>query len=95
LERQPVDLIVAALDTSPQGSAALVSALRGRPDGKKIPILAAADTEAHVRAFDFRAAGFQDCQPKFDAVAVIESIAGLISIKAFAQSEPVSVGEIR
>ena len=79
LEQQPVDIVVAALDLQSDGSSALLSALRGRPEWSRIPVLALVDSEALVRTSAARTAGFQDCQPKFDAVLVLESVSRLIS----------------
>jgi CheY-like chemotaxis protein len=39
LERQPVDLVVAALDLPPDGSSSLVEAMRRRPEWERIPVL--------------------------------------------------------
>jgi two-component system chemotaxis sensor kinase CheA len=94
LEQQPVDVVVASLDLPPKGSAALVEAMRRRPEWEGIPVLALADSPEQVRAPAVRGAGFQDCQAKFDREAMIESVARLAS--ALASAEPaVCLGEER
>jgi CheY-like chemotaxis protein len=94
LEHQPVDVVVAALDLPPKGSAALLEAMRRRPEWEAIPVLALADTPEQVREPAVRTAGFQDCQAKFDREAMLESVARLAS--ALASAEPaVCVAEER
>lgn len=78
-EQHPVDLVVTSLDLPPNGGSALVAALHRRPDWKATPIVAVSDSTEQVRTFDFRSAGFQDCQVKFDTVADLESIARLLA----------------
>jgi len=94
LEHQPVDVVVAALDLPPKGSAALLEAMRRRPEWEAIPVLALADSPEQVREPAVRTAGFQDCQAKFDREAMLESVARLAS--ALASAEPaVCVAEER
>jgi CheY-like chemotaxis protein len=88
MEDQPVDLVVEALDLSHGGNSTLVAALHRRPEWENIPVLAVAESAEQARNFDFRAAGFQDCQAKFDTAADLESIARLVSAPTFATSEP-------
>jgi two-component system chemotaxis sensor kinase CheA len=93
LEKLPADAVVAALDFPPNGSAALLAAMRSRPEWEKIPVLAVADTTDHVLASAIRAAGFQDCQSKIDSAAILASLARLISTTAGPELTPECVGE--
>jgi len=93
LEQQPVDVVVAALDLPPNGSSALLAAMRRRPDWQAIPVLALADSADQTQAPAARTAGFQDCQAKFDQEAMLESVARLASALASAEAAPVCVGE--
>jgi len=77
LEHQPVDIVVAALDLPPDGSSALLNAMRRRTEWETIPVLALADSAEQARTKVCGAAGFQDCQVKFDWEAMLESIARL------------------
>jgi CheY-like chemotaxis protein len=79
LEKQPVSVVLAALDLPPSGSSALLAALRRRPEWEKIPVLALADSAEQVQAAAARTAGFADCLPKFDRMLVLESVAKLVS----------------
>ncbi|MGA3019550.1 MAG: chemotaxis protein CheW [Bryobacteraceae bacterium] len=95
LEQQPVDLVVTALDLPPNGSSALLAAMRRRPEWQAIPVLALADSAQQIQAGAGQAAGFQDCQPKFDREAMLESVARLASALASAETAPVTVGKAR
>ena len=95
LEQQPVDLVVTALDLPPDGSSALLAAMRRRPEWQAIPVLALADSAQQVQAQAGQAAGFQDCQPKFDREAMLESVARLASALASAETAPVTAGKER
>ncbi len=90
LEHQPVDIVVAALDLPPNGSAALLAAMRRRTEWETIPILALADSTEQVRA---RQVEFQDCQVKFDRDAMLQSVARLASALAADESALVGVGK--
>jgi two-component system chemotaxis sensor kinase CheA len=78
-EKQPPDAVVAALDFPPNGSSALLAAIRRRPEWEKIPVMAVVDASDHVLASAVRSAGFQDCQSKIDSAAILESLAQLVS----------------
>ncbi|MGD0646751.1 MAG: chemotaxis protein CheW [Acidobacteriaceae bacterium] len=95
LEQQPVDVVIAALDLQADGSSALLTSLRGRSEWAKIPVLALVDAAGMVRASSARAAGFQDCQAKFESVLVLESVARLVSSLAPIEEIPVGTGETR
>ena len=95
LEEQPVDVVVAALDLPPNGSSALLAAMRRRPEWEAIPVLALADSAEQVQARASQPMGFQDCQAKFDREAMLESVARLASALAPAGTAPVCVGEER
>jgi len=79
LEKQPVSVVLAALDLPPGGSSAVLSALRNRPEWKKIPVLALADSAEQAQAAAARTAGFEDCLAKYDRVLLLESVAKLVS----------------
>ncbi|MFZ0747552.1 MAG: chemotaxis protein CheW [Terracidiphilus sp.] len=79
MELQPADVVIAALDLPDSGSAALVTAMHGRPDWAQIPLLALADSAGSAQSSASRKAGFEDCQAKFDREAVLDSVARLSS----------------
>jgi two-component system chemotaxis sensor kinase CheA len=93
LEKEPVNVVVAALDLPPNGSSALLAAVLSRPEWEKIPVMAVADSTDHVLASAIRTAGFQDCQSKTDSVAILEAVARLVSTSAQAELTPECVGE--
>lgn len=74
LEQQPVDAVVAALNLPAEGTSALLSALRGRPEWSRIPLLALADSAEQMHAPAVLSAGFADCRKKFDSAAMLESL---------------------
>ena len=59
LEQQPVDVVVAALDLPPNGSSALLAAMRQRPEWGAIPVLALADSAEQIQTPAARTAGFR------------------------------------
>ena len=79
LEHHSVDVVVTALELPPDGSAALVAAIRSRPELATIPILALVESFDPNQATVAQTAGFQDCQAKFDGLLLLESVARLIS----------------
>ncbi len=79
LEQQGVDVVLAALDLPPGGGSDLLRAMRLRKEWDKIPVVVLAGSAEQVRAAAAREAGFEDCQPKFDRVLVLESVARLVS----------------
>jgi two-component system chemotaxis sensor kinase CheA len=95
LEQHPVDIVVTALDLPPDGSSALLAAMRRRTEWQRIPILALADSAEQARARAGRTTDFQDCQAKFDREAMLESVARLASTLASSEAVPVCVGEER
>jgi two-component system chemotaxis sensor kinase CheA len=95
LERQPLNAVVAGLDLPPNGTAALLSAMHRRSEWKDIPVLALTDSTERMQAPEVRRAGFQDCQPKFDRVAMLESLDRLASALASPAVESLPVGEKR
>lgn len=95
LEKQPVDVVVAALDLPHEGSSALLAAMRRKPEWEKIPVMALADSAKPAQSADARKAGFQDCQAKFDHALLVESVAQLVSPPASADAEAVCAGEVR
>jgi len=92
LEQQPADVVVAAIDLPPKGSSALLAAMRGRPEWEGIPLLALADSAGQAQLSPARAAGFEDCQAKFDREAMLEAVARLASARASATA-PACTGE--
>jgi two-component system chemotaxis sensor kinase CheA len=93
LEQQPVDIVVAALDLPPNGSSALLAAMRRRPEWERTPVLTLAESVEQVRARSAQPAGFEDCQVKFDREAMLESVARLASALASAETAPVYAGQ--
>ncbi len=93
LEHQRVDIVMASLDLPLQSSAALLAAMRRRPEWAGIPVLALAESAEQVQARAGQPTDFQDCQVKFDREAVLESLARLASALAHAETTPVCVGE--
>lgn len=95
LGQQPVDVVVAALDLPPNGSSALVAAMRGRTEWEAIPVLALADTADQVRLRSPGSQGFEDCLVKFDREAMLESVARLASALSSSETAPVCSREER
>ena len=95
LGQQAVDVVVTAIDLPPNGSSALVAAMRRRPEWEAIPVLALADTAEQVRARAGQPPGPQDCQVKFDREAMLESVARLASALTSAETTPVCAREER
>jgi two-component system chemotaxis sensor kinase CheA len=95
LEQQPVDIVVAALDLPPNGSSALLAAMRRRPEWEGIPVLALADSAEQIRARAGQPMDFQDCQVKFDREAMLESVARLAAALASAEPAPAGGGKER
>jgi two-component system chemotaxis sensor kinase CheA len=93
MEQQPADVVVAALDLPPQGSSALLAAMRSRPEWERIPFLGLADSAGQLQSSAVRAAGFEDCQAKFDGNAILESVARLASAGASQKTGPMCAGE--
>jgi two-component system chemotaxis sensor kinase CheA len=79
LEQQAVDLVLVALDLPPGGGAALLAAMRRRPEWEKIPVVALTDLAEQVQAAGAQAAGFAACHAKLDRALVLESVARLMS----------------
>jgi two-component system chemotaxis sensor kinase CheA len=95
LEQQPVDVVAAAMDLPSNGSSALLAAMRRRPEWDQIPVLALADSAGQIQAATMRAAGFQDCQAKFDGEAMLESVLRLASAINPAETSALCVGEVK
>ena len=95
LEQQPIDVVVATLAPQPNGSSALLAAIRRRPEWNGIPVLALADSPDQVRATAVRTGGFQDCQAKSDREAMLESVSRLATAITSAETAPVCAGEVR
>ncbi len=93
LEQHPVDVVVTALDLPPNGSPALLAAMRKRPEWQAIPILALADSAEQVLARAGQPVDFQDCQVKLDREAMLESVARLASALASSEAALVCAGE--
>jgi two-component system, chemotaxis family, sensor kinase CheA len=88
MERQPADVVVAALDLPPKGGAFLCAAMRRRPEWQRIPVLALTDSAGQIESSAAQAAGFEDCQDKFDREALLESVARLASAHAAPEAGP-------
>jgi two-component system chemotaxis sensor kinase CheA len=93
LEQQPVDVVVTALDLPPRGSSALIEAMRRRPEWKRTPVLTLVGSAERLAQTKPIEGAFQDCQVKFDRVAMLESISRLAYAVALEhESEPVHAG---
>jgi two-component system chemotaxis sensor kinase CheA len=77
LERESVDIVVAALDLPPNGCEGLVEAMRKRPEWERIPVLALAESAEQIAAGNAISAKVQECLVKFDREAMLESLARL------------------
>ncbi len=93
MEQQPADVVVAAMDLPPKGGAALLAAMRARPEWERIPLLGLADSAGQLKSSAAQTAGFEDCQAKFDGNAILESVARLASAQASQKTEPMCIGE--
>lgn len=92
LEKQPVDVVVTGLELPPDGSAALLDAMRRRPEWEKIPVLALTGSAEQARAG--KSMGFQECQANFDREAMLESVARLAAALAPAGTVPAAAGRV-
>ncbi|MGA9668657.1 MAG: chemotaxis protein CheW [Terracidiphilus sp.] len=88
LERNQVDLVVAAQDLPPQGGITLISSMRSQADWKRIPVLAVADSLDHASRCPVGPDGFEGVYVKFDTFAILDAIANLTSSKGHAMREP-------
>jgi two-component system, chemotaxis family, sensor kinase CheA len=95
LEQHSVNLVLAALELPPGGNTALLTAMRLRAEWDKIPVVVLAGSAEHVQAAAARAAGFEDCQRKYDRLLVLESVARLVSPAASFAAAPLLVGTER
>ena len=95
LEHQSVDVVAAELALPPDGTLALLKAMRGRPEWESIPMLGLADSAEQMQTLAAETAGLQDCQAKFDQQGMLESLARLGSAVAGAEPEPVCAGEVK
>jgi len=69
--------------------------VRNRPDLEGIPIIAIAESREGMQKRECLAAGFQDCQMCFDAPAILESVAKLVSEPESEEMQLECVGEKR
>jgi CheY-like chemotaxis protein len=83
LEQQAVAVVLAALELPPDGGSALLATMRLRAEWDKIPVVVLAASAERVEAEAARMAGFEDCQPKFDRVLVLDSVAKLVTAASF------------
>jgi two-component system chemotaxis sensor kinase CheA len=95
LEQHPVDIVVTALDLPPNGSSALLAAMRSRTEWQRVPVLSLADSAEQMQAQSGQVADFQDCQVKFDREAMLGSLARLASALTSSEAALVCVGEER
>ncbi len=95
MEQQTADVVVAALDLPQSGGAALLAAMRERPEWKQIPVLALAESNVQLQAAAAQKSDFQDYQSKFDCEALLESVARLSLKQASACMTPVCAREER
>jgi len=95
LEHHRVNLVLTALELPPGGSSALLTRMRARTEWNQIPVVVLAGSAEQVQAADARTAGFDDCQPKFDRILVLESVARLVLPGASFAAAPLLVGAER
>jgi two-component system chemotaxis sensor kinase CheA len=95
LELHVVNLVLVALELPPGGSSALLAAMRLRAEWDKIPVVVLAGSAEQVQPAAARTAGFEDCQPKYDHLLVLESVARLVSPAASFAAAPLLVGAER
>jgi len=82
LDHQPVNVVLAALNLSPGAGSPLLAAMRRRPEWERIPVLAVADSAEEIQTSQWRAQGYESCQPKFDSIAILEAVGRLVSSTA-------------
>jgi two-component system, chemotaxis family, sensor kinase CheA len=87
LDRQQIDIILAALDLPPTNIAALPAVLQRRPEWENIPIVALADSAEEAKNAAAWATGFEECHVKFDRSHLLESIARLIASRPSAAAQ--------
>jgi len=90
MERSQVNLVVSAIDLPPKDGMSLITALRGRTDWKRIPVLAVADSPDHASKCTVGPDGFEGVFVKFDTFAILDAIANLTSSKRDTKSQPVA-----
>ncbi len=90
LAQHPADVVLVALDFPPEGGSSLLHAIRRRPEWEKIPVVALVDSPNQAQDAAALAAGFDDCQPKFDRALLLGAVARLVSSSS--SLTPVSVG---
>ena len=73
-----MNVVLAALELPPDGSSALLATIRLRAEWDKIPVVVLAGSAERGEAEAARTAGFEDCQPKFDRVLLLDSVAKLV-----------------
>jgi len=93
MEQHKVDVVVASMDLPPNGSSALLAAIRSHPEWERLPVIAVTDSTDHILVAAVRAAGFQDCQAKNDSAAILESVTRLALPLASTEPELACVGE--
>jgi two-component system chemotaxis sensor kinase CheA len=79
LDHQSVDVVLAALNLSPAAGSPLLAAMHSRPEWERIPVLAVADSAEEIQTSQWRAQGYESCQPKFDSVAILDAVGRLVS----------------
>jgi CheY-like chemotaxis protein len=77
LEQQSVDMVVAAMELSADGTSALLTAMQRHPVWNAIPVLALVDPKAPGDGAALLSAGFHDCQARYDREAMLRSLARL------------------
>ena len=77
LEREPVAVVLAALNLPSGGRGALLDEIRRRPEWQAIPVVALADSAQQAPAPSGTGTSFQDCQVKSNHEAMLESVGRL------------------
>ena len=73
-QQRPVDIVLAALDFPPGGSAGLLNAMRARPECTHIPVVGLAESTDRAQSGH---SGLEECQLYSDREAMLESVARL------------------
>jgi len=93
LERQRIDVVVAALDLPSAGGFDLLEKMRGVPGLASIPALALANAAEEKPQRGQRAPDFEDYQMKFDHDGMLHSVANLAAAVRAAEPTPAHAGE--
>jgi two-component system chemotaxis sensor kinase CheA len=92
LEKEPVNIVLAALGMPADGASLLLAAIRQRPEWKELPILALVDAADTVHTSAALNAGFHGCLTRSDQALLIESLARFVAPVTSIESAMTCVG---